>query len=184
MPVDSQERPSGPGVTPVASFEELYAEHFDFTFRSLRYLGVPSPALEDAVQDLWLTVHRRLSDFEGRSSYRTWLFGIALNIARQLRGNQRRAPERTPVTEALPSQAPGPDRVQAGREALALVQRYLDTLAVERRVLFVSHLIEHLDAAECAELLGVEVAVIYPRVRDLRRGFQRWLAQQEQVPAQ
>jgi DNA-directed RNA polymerase specialized sigma24 family protein len=82
----------------VPPFEQLYEEQFDFTFRVLRYLGVPLLAVEDAVQDVWLAVHRQLPQFEGRSSFRTWLFSIALNIARNQRRQQRRAPKTSPVS--------------------------------------------------------------------------------------
>lgn len=176
--LDADRRPDDVRAPMPASFERLYAEHFDFTFRSLRYLGVSGAALEDSAQDVWLAVHRGLPDFEGRSSHRTWLFGIVLNTARNLRRSERQAP-RAEVPD-VPSPAPGPDQLHASREALVLVGRFLDTLPAERRVLFVSHLIEHMSAAECAELLGIEVAVIYSRVRDLRRSFKRWLDQHEQ----
>jgi RNA polymerase sigma-70 factor (ECF subfamily) len=175
--VNTQRRPNGLGAAAAVSFSRLYEEYFDFTFRSLRYLGVPGFALEDAVQDVWLAVHRGLPEFEGRSSHRTWLFAIALNTARNLWRSERRAPGRASMPEHQPSPDPGPERIRAGREALELVERFLNTLSSERRVLFVSHLIENLSASECAELLGVEVAAIYPRVRDLRRGFKRWLDQ-------
>ena len=66
-----------------ASFESVYEAHFDFVWRSLRRLGVPAPSLEDAVQDLFIVVCRRLPEFEGRSSLKTWLFSIAIRIAKE-----------------------------------------------------------------------------------------------------
>ena len=77
---------SAAGLVPVTSgavpaFERVYEEHFDFVWRSLRRLGVPRSALDDAVQEVFLVVHRRLAEFEGRSSLKTWLFGIAVHIA-------------------------------------------------------------------------------------------------------
>ena len=47
-------------------FRALYEQHCAFTWRTLRYLGVPEAQLDDALQELWLVVHRRYADFEGR----------------------------------------------------------------------------------------------------------------------
>src|SRR5688572_18798381 len=81
---------TSPLALPARDFRELYASHFSFTWRSLRYLGVPSQHLDDAVQEVWVAVHRRLADFEGRSDVKTWLFGIALNVQRNLYRAERR----------------------------------------------------------------------------------------------
>ena len=95
---------------PPAAFADLYHEHFDFTFRTLQHLGVPAAALPDAVQEVWLAVHRRLSTFEGRSSHRTWLFSIALNTARnQQRMTRRRAA--APLPDEVVDHCPGPERL-------------------------------------------------------------------------
>jgi RNA polymerase sigma-70 factor, ECF subfamily len=168
--------PRGAANLPVlATFEELYHDHFDFTFRTLQHLGVPSAALQDGVQEVWLAVHRQLSGFEGRSSHRTWLFSIARNTARNIHRSRRRHEHTGPLGEDLPDHNPGPEQLHAGREALGLVQEYMATLDEERRVLFISQLLEHLSAAESAELLGIDTASVYHRTRDLRRGFKRWL---------
>jgi hypothetical protein len=78
------------GGVDTLAFERLYLLYFGFTWRVLGHLGVPQHAIDDAVQELWLVVHRRLPAFEARSSLKTWLFGIALNVAR----NHRRAEDR------------------------------------------------------------------------------------------
>ena len=52
---------------------------------------VPSSAVaEDVVQDSWLAVLTGLSRFEGRSSLKTWIFGILINQAKYHRNHQRR----------------------------------------------------------------------------------------------
>ena len=64
---------------------EIYERHFDFVWRSLRRLGVQAVDLEDAAQDVFVVVHRRLVDFEHRSTLKSWLFGIALRVAKVYR---------------------------------------------------------------------------------------------------
>ena len=76
------------------SFDEVYAAHFGFVWRVLRTFGVPAASLEDAAQDVFVVVHRRLPEFEGRAAITTWLFAIVLGVARNHRRSQRRrAPE-------------------------------------------------------------------------------------------
>src|SRR5262245_15446282 len=66
----------------LGSFEELYEEHFDFVWRSVRRLGVPGASMDDAVQDVFLVVHNKRDEFEGRSTVKTWIFGIVVHVAR------------------------------------------------------------------------------------------------------
>jgi RNA polymerase sigma factor (sigma-70 family) len=164
------------------TFEQLYREYFNFTFRTLRHFGVPAPALPDAVQEVWLAVHRQLQGFEGRSSHRTWLFAIALNTARNQRRWQQRHGRSVELSDDLADADPGPEQLQANREALCLVQEFLATLDEARRVLFISQLLEQLNADETAQLLGIERASVYHRVRDLRRAFKRWVLAREGAP--
>src|SRR5262245_42381075 len=67
------------------TFRQVYDEHFRFVWRSLRRLGVRESDTADATQEVFVIVHRRLAEFEGRSKMTTWLFGISMNVARDHR---------------------------------------------------------------------------------------------------
>lgn len=163
-----------------ASFEVLYEREFGFVWRALRHLGVASATLEDAAQEVWLVVHRRLPDFEGRSEPRTWLFGIAMNVARNRRRGQRRTPEMLALPEHVASGRPDPEGQHAGYEAWLKIQRFLDTLDEQRRAVFVCSLLEQLSAAETAEATGLDAASVYHQVRRLRQAFKAYLVGLEQ----
>lgn len=165
--------PAPPAVQP--TLESVYREHFDFAWRTLRHLGLPEESLQDAAQDMWMVVHRNLGKFEGRSTLRTWLFGIALNTARNHRRRQRRRPAHKTLDEEPLDEAATPEQELEGREALGLVQEFLETLSEPRRILFVTQLLDDLTAAETAEILGIPVSSVYDRVRFLRRSFRNWL---------
>lgn len=156
-------------------FEQLYQLYFGFTWRVLGHLGVKSHAIDDAVQEVWIVVHRRLPSFAGRSALKTWLFGVALNVAR----NQRRADDRrsknlseAPATAGAPLD---PESIHEGNEAWERVQRFLGTLDEQRRAIFVCNLLENLSAPQTAEATGVDVTTVYKRVRSLRQAFKLWL---------
>src|SRR5882724_551402 len=82
--------------------ELLYREHFAFVWRNARRLGCTDDWLDDAVHEVFLVATRRLGEFQGRSSLRTWLFAITFRVvgrmqrdrSRQARHTQRYVTER------------------------------------------------------------------------------------------
>jgi RNA polymerase sigma-70 factor (ECF subfamily) len=169
-----------------APFEQLYGLYFDFTWRVLRHLGVPAASLDDAVQEVWLVVYQRLGGFEGRSTLKTWLFGITLNVARNTRRAEDKHLRPLPAPELSSVAPPDPEMEHVGREAWQRVQHFLSTLDEERRAIFVCSLLEHLPAQQTAEATGVDVTTVYQRVRTLRQAFKQWLeaasAEPEVIP--
>jgi len=156
----------------VADWGVFYDAHFDYVWRSLRRLGVPEAALDDATQEVFVIALRRHGQFEGRSSVRTWLFGIALNRARELaRSVRRRAEDELP--EYLPDIA-APDQEQRAidAQALAVVYRALDELTSDRRAVLVMADVEEMTASEIAELLAIPLNTAYSRIRLARRDFE------------
>src|SRR5262245_1929044 len=66
-------------------FDEAYARHFDFVWRNVRRLGVPEAEVDDAVQEVFLVVHRKLSSYAPRASLKAWIFGVVARVARDHR---------------------------------------------------------------------------------------------------
>src|SRR6185437_8084289 len=151
------------------TFEEVYDEIFGFVWRSLRRLGVPEASIDDAVQDVFVVVHRRLADFEGRSSLKTWVFGIALRVARDHARTARRKGGLLPLDERIPDAAPDPAESLVRSEAVRELDRILGTLDEDKRAVFVLAEIEQMSAPEIAEALGVNVNTVYSRLRAARR---------------
>lgn len=150
----------------------FYDEHFDFVWRSLRRLGVPEAALDDAAQDVFLVAFRRRAEFEGRSSVRTWLFGIAWNRAREFVRLARRRPEEPLPDALLPDAALDQEQAAMQQEALRFVYRVLEELTPERRGLLVMAEVEEMSALEIAEVLKLPVNTVYSRIRLARRCFE------------
>ncbi len=162
---------------PKPTLNDIYDEYFDFVWRSARRLGVADDTLDDAVQDVFLTVHRRLDDFRGDSSIRTWLFGIVLRTVRGYRRRCRRKPT-CPLpqgTLADPSQR-GPMEDAARTEAAALLYRFLDGLDDDKREVFVQAELEQMTAQEIAQAMGANINTVYSRLRAARRAFEETVA--------
>jgi len=160
-------------------FDGVYGEHFGFVWRCLRGLGVAPAALDDAAQDVFLTVHRQLSRFRRESTLRTWLFGIVRNVAfRHRRGARRKAARLDPLEGELPSAGPSPFEQAADAEASAFVTRFVASLPPKRRDVFVLAALEQMSIPEVAEILSIPLNTAYTRLRLARVDFQRALARQ------
>jgi RNA polymerase sigma-70 factor (ECF subfamily) len=169
------------GFPPVPPFEQIYDENSVFIWRSLRGLGVPDAQVDDAVQEVFMVVHRRLADYEPRAHIRSWLFGIALRVAKDHKRSLRRKPT-VPLNDepALVANDSPFDQV-ARNQALQFVERFLDTLNDEQRALFVLTELEQMRVSEAAEALGENVNTIYSRQRAIRKQFADALAQNPEV---
>ena len=167
---------AGPFTSLEGRFQGLYAEHLDLVWRSLRSLGVPAASVEDASQDVFLVVHRRLPEFAGHSTVRTWIFGIVLHVARNHRRRERRKGGLAPLDVELAGGGPGPDQEAETAEALEQVAEVLGELDEAKREVFVLGELEQMTAPEIAEALGINVNTVYSRLRAARLAFTAALA--------
>jgi RNA polymerase sigma-70 factor (ECF subfamily) len=157
--------------TRATTFEAIYEAHAAMVWRALRGLGVREAAIEDAVQEVFLVVHRRKDEFEARSSLRTWVYGIALFVARNARRSERRSNEHEDLNPELVDPAPSPHDEAATAEAMREVAAILEELDEAKREVFVLTELEQLTAVEAADLLGVNVNTVYSRQRGARLAF-------------
>jgi len=161
---------------PLPGLEELYELHFDFIWRSLRRLGVSDGALDDAVQEVFITAHQRLESFEGRSSVRSWLFGIAIHVAQRAHRTAQRQPVGDLPDGLLESPTRGPHDLAEQNESVRLLYQLISGMDLERRAVFVLAELEEMTAPEIADALGIPVNTVYSRLRVARRDFNAALA--------
>jgi RNA polymerase sigma-70 factor (ECF subfamily) len=149
-------------------FAEVFAEHFSRVHRNLRYLGVREADLDDVAQEVFITVHKKLGEFEGRSSLRTWIHGIALLAAT----NHRRL-VRTTREQPLD----GTERLvvapESGTEARNALLALLGALDDQRRTVVVLHDIEGLSIPDVAKLLSIPTPTAYSQLRSARLELRR-----------
>jgi len=150
--------------------------------RVAEYLGLPPSQLDDGAQELWVVVHRRYAQFEGRSDIRSWLFAIAVNVERNFRRAERRRGPLVALPSELHARHGDPALDHEAREAWGLMLGFVETLDETRRTVFVASLLEGLSAAETAEVTGLDETTVYNRVRALRRSFQLWIKQHRSEP--
>lgn len=162
-------------VETVRDFDALYEAHFDFVWRNLRRLGVPPGLVEDAAQDTFIVVHRRLADLRSNASAKAWLFGIALRVAHDYRRSQKRKGTVSFDVELEPSRDQGPFEKTAKAEAGRKLQEFLAGLDDDKRAAFVSAELEGMSVPEISQALGVNLNTVYSRLRAARERFVAYL---------
>lgn len=160
----------------------VYAAHFRFVWRCLRSLGVSDSSLDDALQDVFLVVQRKLAEFDGDAKLSTWLYAIVLRIARRYRSRAAKDAQKF-VADDEPGEDPGDlERDVERGQRLALARRALEELDDDKREAFVLACVEQMSAPEIAEITGVPVNTVYSRIRAARIAFSAHLARLDHAP--
>lgn len=156
------------------TFEAIYLEHYDFVWRTLCRMGIAERDAEDACQKVFLIAHRRWAEFEGRSSLRTWLCGIALRVAA---AHRRSSVSRREILSADVVPEHGCDAAQLRqleqRERLAELDAVLAQLPLEQRTVLVLFELEEMSGEDIAQLVGVPEGTVRSRLRLARQAFSR-----------
>ena len=159
----------------------MYDEHFRFVWRSLRRLGVPESDVADAVQDVFLVVHRRLGEFEGRSKVSTWLYGICYRVARDRRrlAHVRHRSDDDGQMDERPDENADVAAAAERREGLELLETILDEMPIEQRAVFTLFELDALGGDAIADMLEIPVGTVYSRLRIAREQFRRSLTRMQ-----
>lgn len=162
------------------TFQQVYDTHIDYVWRTVCRLGIRGAAVQDVTQDVFLIVHRKLAEFEGRASVKTWLFRVVRRVVSDHRRTRRRKDGRTDGAvnvEQIPAAAEsGPDVSAARAEAVRLLYQILDTLDEEKREVFILAELDQWPAPQIAQALEINVNTVYSRLRLAREGFNLALA--------
>jgi RNA polymerase sigma-70 factor (ECF subfamily) len=132
-------------------------------------MGVREADLDDVSQEVFLVVHRKLAEFEGRSTVRTWLYGICMRVAKDHK-NRAHVRRESPVSEPpIEIQGPQQEEAIARAESRFLLQRLLEELDDAKREVFVLYEIEGLGMNEIAEAVGCPLQTAYSRLHAARK---------------
>ncbi len=168
--------PSDDAMSSERRLRELIDLHYDFVWRTVRYLRVPDSSLEDAAQQVLCILARRLQDVVPGAE-KSFLYGTAVRVAKDLRRTaQRRPATPDPDLDAFVATDPGPEDLLAQRRQHAELQRLLDALPDDLRMVFVLYEIEELTMAEIAQALEMSPGTVASRLRKARETFERLVA--------
>jgi RNA polymerase sigma-70 factor (ECF subfamily) len=158
-----------------AEFAEIYNEHSRaIYYLALRLLSDPEKA-QDATHDVFLKAFRKMDQFRGDSSWRTWLYRIAINHCRNL---QQTWNERHMLTNAdefvfdtAPAKTDSPLRVLETKELGQRIQKALDGLSAEYRLLLLLVADEQMSYEEVAALTDQSADAVRGKLHRARKAF-------------
>lgn len=165
----------GPSVITDVQFAALYQEHSRaIYYLALRLLGDPQKA-EDATHDVFLKAFTKAGQFRGESTFRTWIYRIAINHCRNVQQSWHERHMFSNADEAVwetaPARQDSPLRVLETKELGARIQRTLDGLPPEYRLILLLVADEELSYAEVGELTGQSADAVRGKLHRARKAF-------------
>jgi RNA polymerase sigma-70 factor, ECF subfamily len=169
----------------MAAFEELVARHRDKIYaRAYSMMRNEDEAL-DLSQEAWVKGWQRLAQFQGDSSFVTWMTRIVINLCLdQLRKQKRQRAESIEMLEEeaggveryMPTTTPNPTEGLERTELRKRIDRALGQLSPEHRAVLVLHEFEELEYKEIAKRMGCSIGTVMSRLFYARRRMASLLA--------
>ena len=167
------------------AFEELVARHRDRIYaRAFSMMRNEEEAL-DLSQEAWVKGWQRLKQFQGESSFSTWMTRIVINLCLdELRRQKRRRAESIEeldeesggVERQMPAVTVNPtERLERG-ELRQRIDRAMAQLSHEHRTVLVLHEFEEMEYKEIARTMGCSIGTVMSRLFYARRKLAALLA--------
>jgi RNA polymerase sigma-70 factor (ECF subfamily) len=169
----------------MAAFEELVARHRDKVYaRAYSMMRKEEDAI-DLSQEAWVKGWQRLKQFQGESSFATWITRIVINLCLDELRKQKRHPadsiegmdeEGGGVERQMPPVLVNPtERLERG-ELRKRIEGALDKLSNEHRTVLVLHEFEEMEYKEIAKTVGCSIGTVMSRLFYARRKMAALLA--------
>jgi RNA polymerase sigma-70 factor, ECF subfamily len=158
-----------------SKFADIYTEHSQaIYYLSLRLLSDPEKA-QDATHDVFLKAFRKMDQFRGESSWRTWLYRIAINHCRNLQQgwNERHMLSNADdaIWETTAAKSDSPLRVLETKELGQRIQKALDGLPPEYRLLLLLVADEQLSYEQVGALTDQSSDAVRGKLHRARKAF-------------
>ena len=159
------------GTGDTAALGALFDRFHEAVYRFAGRLATTDElARDDLVQATFLELRRTAGSFRGTSSVRTWIFGVAANVARHsLRSERRRRERQAKYVEHMTSVPMQVDEQVEQRKLLARVEAAVAELPRDLQIAFILCDLERLPAAEVARVLDVPEGTLWRRLHTARK---------------
>ena len=148
-----------------ATLQQLMTDYLPQVYRAARGAGLSVQNAEDAAQSTFVTFMEKVTDFEGRSHVRTWLFGILYRKISEMRRTAQREEKAEDISEVMESRfktngfwATPPnatDQASFDSDVREHLDDCLDGVPSEQRLAFVLREVEEMDSKEICVAMEV-----------------------------
>ncbi len=169
----------------MAAFETLVGRHREKIYARAYSIVHNEQEAVDLSQEAWIKAWRRLAQFEGDSSFTTWLTRITINLCLDhLRRNQRHRVEPLPdskddpeaLDRILPPVWVNPTERMEREEVRKRIDEAMARLSEAHRTVLVLHEFERMEYKHIAETLGISIGTVMSRLFYARRRMASLLA--------
>ena len=164
------------------AFGTLMRRYNQRVFRIARAILADDAEAEDAGQEAWVLAYRHLHQFEGRSSFSSWI-GRLVSREALARARRRRPTPVAEVSEGVMDKQLDPERRASDGEARVILERAIDSLPDSFRTVFVLRAVEEMSVAETAACLEIPEDTVKTRLHRARRLLRDDLVQQLDIAA-
>ena len=159
----------------------VYREHHAFVWRNARRLGCGDDWVDDAVHEVFLIAARRLHDFAGHSSLRTWLFAILFRVVQRMQRDRARYRARIRrYSEVREGDAAA--SAEGRSEAAQYLRQLLSRLDDQKRVVVILVELEGMTSAEVGAALGIPQGTVDSRLRAARQQLEKMMERDRVAP--
>lgn len=173
-----------------AAFEEMVSRYWDRIYAMVHQLLRNTQDAEEVTQDAFIRAHRGLENFRGDSSFSTWLYQIATNLARNRywywwrRKRDKSVSFDQPVggedstttlAEMFPSTIETPQDVTITNEFQERVSAAMEFLNEKHREALVLRNIQNLSYEEISDRLGISIGTVKSRIARARESLREQL---------
>lgn len=169
-----------------AAFDELVSRYENKVYRLAIKLTRNEALAEEVLQEVFLRIYEKLDTFRGESAFSSWLYRIAANAC-FAKLNLEKKHQHTDLDEVTPqaeqalrerqeSPQEAPDRSLLSQEALTVINRSIDRLPEDFRVVILLRDVEGMDNEEVARILELSVPAVKSRLHRARLLLRKRLA--------
>jgi len=171
------------------AFDEMVTRYWDRIYGMVNQLLRNQQDAEEVTQDAFIRAHRALGSFRGESSFSTWLYQIATNLARNRywywwrrkrdRSVSFEAPlgtdSDTTLADVFPAEVVSPEAATVTQEFVDRVSAGMEQLSEKHREILILRNVQNLSYEEIAEILKISVGTVKSRIARARESLREKL---------
>jgi len=167
------------------AFDVLVTKYQGRVMRSVSRLIFNHADAEDAVQEIFIRAYRGLHTFRGESSFYTWLYRIAINVAKTQRYLNGARTSKFPLFGGYGDfvneeafcfvDVTTPESILAGKQTEKAINSAIDALPFDFRTTLLLRELDGLDCDDIAKIMGCSVGTVRSRVFRARESIAQYL---------